>query len=206
MDGGFAFWFLRITPWILLLLLIFTWVPWRDVFEKLYGNNPYKAKVYVEAGEQITICKGKYYGDGKRGIFYTYKFKGIWQNVIVPDGYPFRYILGCRQIRVILGQPSAAPLGGMQSNRLNISASQLDQIFKAHIGTELARTIFGKAINVMTILIIIGVIAFAAYFLYKQTQPGGMLAQPVEQQQQQQQIVPSINNNRNNNILEGTIE
>lgn len=174
---------MRVLPWLLLLMLLATWVPWRNIFEKIYGNNPYKAKVYVEAGEQITICKGKYYGDYSKGILYRFKYMGAWNTVIVPAKYPYRYLLGCRQIRVLIGQPVAAPLGGMIASDIKVSSSTLDDIFNAQIGKELAKSIFGKAMNIMTILIIVAVAIFACYFLYKQTQPGGMFNnQPISEQ------------------------
>lgn len=183
---------LKILPWILFLGLILTWMPWRSIFERLWGNNPKRAKVYVEAGEQIELCKGKMSTEAPVGARYTYKCFGEWCTVIVPQKYPYRYILGCRQIRVIYGQSTAAPLGGMTDTDIAVSGETLDAIFRAHIGSDLAKTIFGKAVNYMMILMIIGGVLVVGYFLFKQLGPGIVpvqqpgIEQPLQPQQPQQ--------------------
>ena len=152
----------------MLVVLTLTWIPWRDIFEKLWGNNPRRAKVYVEAGEQVTICRGSLRGDCPKGFVYRFKYFGVWNSIIVPVKYPYRYILGCRQIRVIIGMPVAQPLGGMMLNELRVSSTALDAIFKAHIGSDLARTIFGKAFNWMMLLIVGVVLILGGYMVARQ--------------------------------------
>ncbi|GAH37491.1 unnamed protein product, partial [marine sediment metagenome] len=176
---------LYVMPWLLFVLLVITWVPWRGIFEKLWGNNPLRGKIYVEAGEQITICKGKYYTDTPKGLIYQYKYFKMGQSVIVPFDYPYRYILGCRQIRVMAGQGAAAPLGGMSDKQCVVSGGTLNAVLEAHIGTELARTIFGKTMNIMMIVIIAAGIMFVGYFLFKQfmTPTPGAIQPPAQEQQ-----------------------
>jgi len=152
---------------ILCALIAFTWIPWRDIFEKLYGNNPLKAKVYVESGEQIVVCNGEYTGDTPDGMLYYYKYKGLKGTVFVPWDYPYRYIYGRRQIRVIWGHADASPLGGMTETRLpQVTTVMLNNILSARIGAELVKGIFGKAVNWMMIIIIIGALIFGGIFFY----------------------------------------
>lgn len=172
-----------VVPWILFALLVITWIPWRDVFEKLWGNNPLRAKVYVEAGEQITICKGKYYTDTPKGLIYQYKYMKIKQAVLVGRNYPYRYILGCRQIRVQAGQGTASPLGGMTEKECVVTAGTLNAVLEAHIGKELVTTIFGKAINIMMIIIVAAGIMLIGYFMFKQFIAPGDIQPPVAEQQ-----------------------
>lgn len=146
-------------------------INWREVFEKIWGNNPTKAKVYVEAGEQITICKGVQFGDSSRGVVYRYQYFKIWQSVIVPLDYPYRYVLGRRQIRVLVGQPEAAPLGDFVTSSLPVSSGTLDAIFRANIGLQLAKTIFGKSANYMKMIIVVAIVIVAGYFLYQNMMP-----------------------------------
>lgn len=187
---------IKIAPWVLLLLLVAVWVPWRTIFEKIFGNNPYKARVYVEAGEEIKICMGRYFSDSPRGVVYSYKYQGIRQKIIVPSDYPYKFILGTRQIRAIIGNPVAQPLGGYQPSRLTLGPADLNKVFEAHIAADLAKTIFGKAVNIMAILIIIGALVLAGVFFYKQMQVGGMFyhepaAQTAPVQPEQPALQPS---------------
>ena len=153
---------------IILLILIASWIPWRTIFDKVWGNNPTKAKVYVEAGEQIILCQGRLSGDCPQGNVYRFKYFGKWQSVIVPEKYPFRYILGCRQIRLKVGDSVASPLGDMTSSSTRVSSSTLDAIFRAHIGKDLAQTVFGKTFNWMIIIIaVVGIVA-VGFFLFRQ--------------------------------------
>lgn len=175
--------FLYIMPFILFFLLVITWMPWRNIFEKLWGNNPLRAKIYVEAGEQITICKGRYYTDTPKGIIYQYKYMKMKQAVIVKFDYPYRYILGCRQIRVQAGQGTASPLGDMSVKQCVVTASTLNAVLEAHIGKELVTTIFGKAVSIMMIIIIAGGIMLIGYFLFKQFIAPGDISPPVQEQQ-----------------------
>lgn len=153
---------------LMVVLLIASWVPWRKIFEKYWGNNPTKAKVYVESGEQIILCQGNLVQSTSKAKRFRYKLFNEWQTVLVPSNYPVRYVLGCRQIRVIHGQSSPAPLGGMQESAIIVSPDTLDAIFRAHIGKDLAKTVFGKTLNYMTVIMVIVGMAIAGYFLYQQ--------------------------------------
>jgi len=155
---------------LLMIVMSSTWIPWRRLFEKLYGNNPLKGKVYIEAGEQISVCNGNYAGSvlGKNagGLLYYYKYEGLRATVFVPFTYPYRYVFGRRQIRVIWGQSNAAPLGGMSEAKLGISGDMLDDILRARIGSELVKSIFGKSVKWMTILLLVGALVIASVFMY----------------------------------------
>ena len=178
---------IKVLPWLILVLLIITWVPWRTIFERIWGNNPNRAKVYVESGEQIQLCKGKRVEDSTKGFRYRYKCYGEMQTVIVPKKYPYRYILGCRQIRVIHGNSTAAPLGGMVDSDVAVSGATLDAIFRAHIGSDLAKTIFGRTVNFMMILLIIGGVLVVVYFVFKQMNP---VTPPVQPPAIEQPLIP----------------
>lgn len=181
---------------VLLFVLIISIIPYRRLFERFFGNNPYKAKIYVEAGEQVKVCKGKYFADSPDGTVYNYKYFGVSQSVIVPLGYPFRYLEGKRQIRVLAGQTVANKYADGDKPALKVGSSQLNNIFKAHMAEDLAKSIFGKAINMMTILIIIGGVIFGIFFIVKQMQPGGALApQTTQPPAVTQPVNPPVNNN-----------
>jgi len=151
---------------VLVLIMTVTWIPWRNVFISIWGNNPLKAKIYIESGEQIDICNGKYAGDTKDGLLYEYKYKKLSAVVFVPFRYPYRYIFGRRKVRVIWGQAHAAPLGGMTQSSVGMTGVTLDNILRARIGAELVKSVFGKAINYMLIMIIIGAFIIGGIFMY----------------------------------------
>lgn len=181
---------------VMIILLIMTWIPFRSIFEHFYGNNPLKAKIYVAVGENEDICKGKYDHDSNHGWVYRYKWHGVYSTVVVPRSYPYVYVLGCRKIRVMAGHATCAPLGGMPSEYWSLSGSQLDDVLRAHIGKDLANTIFGKAVNYMMILIVIGVALFGAYFLLKQSGVIGGPSVPVQPDTPSQTVPTGINNDR----------
>lgn len=193
---------LRIIMILLGLLLILTWIPWRDVFEKFFGNNALKAKIYVEAGEQVKLCKGRYYCDDKQGTLYKYKVFGVSSVVIVPEDYPYKYLMGSRMIRVIIGHTMASSWNAdIKANKI-LTGSMLNDILDAHMGTEMARTIYGKALNIMSIVIIIGILIFAGYFIYRNVQPGGMFYQGENVPAQTQTVPNNTTNIPNNHPLE----
>ena len=187
---------LMIMPFIMLILLVAVWIDWRKLFEKIWGDNPYKARVYVIAGDKEYPCKGNYAGSTARTILYRYKFNKIWHRVIVKDTYPFIYIQGFRKVRVMIGQSYAAPLEGYHEPECKVGGATLNDVMEAHIGSDLAKTIFGKAINFMTIIIVLAVLFFGGYFMYKNvlspnvtpTQPN----QPAQQQQPAKQPIEVI--------------
>lgn len=191
-------WFLLyVMPWILFVLLIVSWMPWRDIFEKIWGNNPNRAKVYVEYGEQTILCKGRKVQGTERTARYRFKCLGVWRTVLVPKSYPMKYLLGSRMIRVVGDASSPSDLGGVTKTSIAVSGDMLDDVFRANIGANLIRTIFGKAIGVMTILIVIGILVFAGYFMYNnilkkqsgQPQPQQGIEQPVQPQQPQEPVI-----------------
>lgn len=170
---------------VLFFLTIFLIVPWREIFEKMYGNNPLKAKVYVEAGEQINFSNGSYYGSTEQGVLYTYKYKGIRYCVHVPDNYPFRFVMGRRKIRVEFGHADPSPhgvngkyshkvetleasaLGESVNTKLPISGDALEKILRARVGAELVSSVFGKAVNWVMLVVVFACIVGGGFFIYK---------------------------------------
>lgn len=158
---------LYVVPWILGLLLVVSWVPWRDVFERVWGNNPNKAKIYVEYGEQTVLCKGRKVKGNYNIQKYQFKCQGVKRIVLVRKSYPYRYLMGARMIRVVGDALSAAPLGALiDTNQTVINGEMLNEVIEANIGASLVNSIFGKVVSIMQILVILGVLVLGGYFVY----------------------------------------
>ena len=168
--------------------LVLSAVNWRGVFNKVYGNNPLRAKVYIEIGESIEFVNGSYYGAAFNYAIYSYKFHGREYSVIVPDNYPYRYVVGRRKIRVIFGQSTAAPLGGVNASDIKMSGDTLNLVLRSRIGSELVRSVFGKAINYMVVLVGVAVIGIAGYYVYTNVIKPSMPSENVTQVQKTQSI------------------
>lgn len=176
---------------IILLLgvgLLLSAINWRGMFNKIYGNNPLRAKVYIEIGESIEYVNGVYSCAALNYAIYSYKYHGREYSVIVPDNYPYRYVVGRRKIRVIFGQSTAAPLGGVNSSDIKMSGDTLNLILRSRIGSELVRSVFGKAINYMVVLVGVAVIGIAGYYVYTNVIKPSMPSENVTQVQKTQSI------------------
>lgn len=158
-----------VMPWVMLGIMVLINIPWRFMFERLWGNNPDKASVEVEYGDQVIPCKGKKIANETTPAVTTYQYKcrGEMRTVMVEAKYPYRYIMGRRQVRVIGENSEAAPLGDYKSPGTSVSGQMLNIVLQANIGSSLVKSIFGKAISIMTILIILGILAFGGYYVYR---------------------------------------
>lgn len=166
MNSVFFLWFLRIIPFVLVIALVLTWIPWRKWAFRLWGDNPEKCKVYVEYGEHIEVCDGRLAQEHPKGLWYRYKCFDRNMSVIVPRLYPYRFVFGARQIRVKFGDMYPAPLGG-EVKPVGFAPTALDELMQSNIGKNLGQTIHGKALNIMSIIIVVVIVIVGGLFLYK---------------------------------------
>lgn len=100
-----------------LLAMVASWIDWQKYIEKFWGNSPAKARVYIEADEQVECVNAKLlYSDAKRGLIYEYKWNGVYLVCTVPTNYPYKFIRGRRMIRIVFGEVSARYWDGEQTS------------------------------------------------------------------------------------------
>lgn len=99
---------------VVLLVAILVWnvVPWRELAVRWVGNDPHKARVFVRTGSGIKAVDGWYrYASGEGQVF-----KYRWQNrdiaVVVPAEYAVEYYEGRRFVWADEGEAIARPLPG----------------------------------------------------------------------------------------------
>lgn len=161
---------ITITPIILLFVIILMWIPWRSLFFKMWGDKPDRAKIYVEYGEHVEVCKGYLLTESPKGLIYSYKVYGRNYSVLVPRNYPYRFIFGSREIRVLFGDTVALPLvmaNGQPAKLPDVSPRLLDSVLKSHIGRDLVNTVFGKAVSLFMIFVILAILTVGGYYVYR---------------------------------------
>lgn len=166
--------------WLVLFVVVVIagWIDWRGLIEKHFGNDPSKARIYIESGEQVEAVNGKLLYIDSKGLIYGYKWRKQRLSVCVPNDYKYYFLKGMRMIRVVAGYEAAAPWqeGEPLSKEGVFSVSAL---VYSHLLADLVKSVtVKKQVGLMWILII-GGIAVAGYFIY-QFMTGGMAGGTVE--------------------------
>lgn len=164
----------------------------RKLVEKWVANNPNKASIYIEAGEQVERVNGKLIYSADIGSMYEYKLHGKSLIVAVPADYPFKFIRGRRKIEVRAGQAlSAYQLKDIQrkaKSRAEVEkgiftqaiaepvdlvetgnkqgAYDLNALIKGQVAVELVKSLFGKKVSTWLIVLIIAGVAAIGFFFY----------------------------------------
>lgn len=179
-------------------------IDWYKVFNKVYGDNPAKARVYIEYGEKIESIEGKLYGVLENSILYEFAWGKDKHMVIVKHDYPYMFIHGHRKIRVLPGQAFAAPIAGVSGKVFQ--TAPLDEGKSPELGgsRELNVTIRGqtqidmvksikshKATSIMAIILVVAAVGVGLWFFYNNMIKDSDII-PVQQQQQQPTPTQSI--------------
>ena len=139
-------------------------IPWRAVFEKHFGNNPQKARIFILIGEQEQPVNGNFVHADEDGYFYYYKWNKVFYQVFVPAKYPWRFLHGRRRINVVAGQAEASPLG---DEKYSGSGEALNTMIGSKIAIQLVRSVSGSKAVPWVIIIIVAVALIGGYFVMK---------------------------------------
>lgn len=152
---------------ILIAGMVFGLVDWRSIFEKVFGNDERKARIYMDVGGTYKKIKAKRIDYTDLGATYQFKIGKETKQVILTKDYPEKYCDGRRVILMELGQGTAKlTLGNNESPTVGLNEISLLTLGKF-------ANDFGKAFTTQSSLswkwfILIGVIVIAGYFIYQQ--------------------------------------
>lgn len=139
---------------------------WQKEFEKRWGNQPSKARIYIEADEQVVSLAGKMLYTGTKGVIYGYKWDKVECVVCVPFNYPYKFIRGKRMIRVVAGEASARVWDETQLSKDGVFS--VSALVQSHLVRELVKSMSGGGLvlNWKMWLLIAGGVAVAGYVVY----------------------------------------
>lgn len=159
---------------VFLVAIVFAFVDWRGIIEKYFGNNPSKARVYLEYKNQIIkSIKARYVYDDEEGLLYVYKFEGNICPVIVPNNYDGSFFRGSLMIKVQLGDVVAT---NWHRDSVEFGSRKLSMFVLGKFVDDLVKsyTTAGLGFSPKWILVI-GGIAVVGFIVYKFVIEGGML-------------------------------
>lgn len=178
---------------LLIVAGILTQIDWYKVFNRFYGDDPRKARIYVEFGEKVDPVEGWLYGTTEKMSIYQFVWSKTRHMVQVPHKYPWRFIRGRRMIRYFPGNAWAQPLAGFNYDLVG-GSRELNVTIESQTTIDMVKSVKGhKPISIIAIVVVVLAVAVGAWFLYtnmsKQNEPEPT---PVEQTTQPtpSQLVP----------------
>src|SRR4030042_5037590 len=88
---------------IVLIAAILTNIDWYKLFYRKWGNDPMKAKVYVDYGENEMFYDGYYLYVDNYAIYYEYYIDKARYVVRVPIAWEWVFVSGRRKVLVDCG-------------------------------------------------------------------------------------------------------
>jgi hypothetical protein len=150
---------------LLVTVGIIKMIPWRDLFEKYFGNNPEKARVFIEIGEEVKPVNGELSHAGINGDMYRYKYRKLIFTVDVPADYPYKFLHGRRLIRVNYGEVVAKRFDEKTDGQGG--AYDVDILLRSQIAVQLVKSVSGSKAIPWLIIGIAAVVLVAGYFVVK---------------------------------------
>lgn len=149
---------------LLVIGLLMSLIDWRKIFERLFGNNPMKARVYVETDEQVEVMNGKMVYSGTKGMMYQYHWQKENCVVCVPFDYPYKYLNGRRMIRVRCGEVSPRAWDGKPLASEGVFS--VSALVYSHLVREAVMAMTSKKQTPWLWIMIISGVLLAGYILY----------------------------------------
>lgn len=175
-----------VTIGLLVVSLLIGFIPWRKIGESIFANDPTKAYLYIEFGDEGMDCvEAKYFYSNEKGLKYSYKWRGNDLVVAVPVHYCFRWLHGRRCLRLAHpGDAWASPLGVLSVPKdIQKSAFDLNALVRGHVAVELVRSVYGSSKVSIVVIVIIAIALLAGYFIYQNEGLPGIGSNPPAQQQ-----------------------
>lgn len=164
---------------LLVLVGILRQIDWFSVFNKFYGNDPRKGKIYVDFGENELFYEGKYLYSDDKWLYYDYEVGKQDFTVAVPMGWKFVFVRGRRKILVDFGNEFAKPL--CHSDRIPsiMGAPLLNVSIQKKLAVDMVNSIESrKGLKLGMILIAIAIILCAIIWWRTQSNQTPVINQP----------------------------
>lgn len=149
----------------LILVGILRQIDWFSVFNKFYGNDPKKGKIYVDYGENEIFYDGDYIFSDDTWLYYEYKVGHFWFTVAVPIDWKFLFIRGRRKILVDFGSEFAKPLDADDKIPPTMGALLLTASIQKKLAVDMVNSIEShKGWKIGMLLIAVAIIAVGVIY------------------------------------------
>lgn len=157
---------------LLVASIIIARIDWQRFFERRYGNNPDRARIYIESDENVMSVPGELIYSGAEGMVYGYKWLDVHCVVCVPENYPFKFLHGRRMIRVRAGETT--PRGWDETTLSPEGVFSVSALVRSHLVRELVLSMTGGGVSLgwLKWVLVIGVVVAVGYLIF--TQMGGV--------------------------------
>jgi hypothetical protein len=175
---------------IVIIAIILQRIDWYKVFDRKYGYNPLRGRLYLENGDNINILDAKRIHSGTEGDIYEYRWENERLTVCLPPDYPHKNVKGWRLIRAVAGEaaaryPSNTQLvyAGVRRRRTGEAAARypsntqlapegvfsVSALVFSHLVTDLVKSMTGTKTGLnWKWFVVMAVVGVVAYFLFTQ--------------------------------------
>jgi hypothetical protein len=170
---------------LLMVIGVLRMLDWYAIFNRFYGNNPHKGKIYVDFGENEQYCDGELVGSDDRFLFYNYQMGNREFTVAVPYQYQYIFVRGRRKICVDYGNEFAKPITYADA-RVSIAlqpqngASVLNASIKKKLAVDMVNSVESRKGIKLSLIIILLAVAIGGFIIYRTMIQKPETNQPVE--------------------------
>jgi len=163
-------------------------IDWYSFFYKRFGNDPNKAKVYVDFGDNELFYDGWYVFNDDKFYYYAYDIGARHFTAVVPAGWKEIYVRGRRKLCVDFGQEFAKPLTGDDKIPALMGADLLNKSMKKYLAVAMVNSLESRKGFKIGIFVLIVVVAIGGFLIYRNMKkPAPVTPPPVTQNQTQTQ-------------------
>ncbi len=177
---------------LLIIIGILRQVDWFNVFNKFYGNDPRKGKIYVDFGENELFYDGIYLYSDDKWLYYDYEIGKNDFTVAVPVGWEFVFVRGRRKILVDFGSEHAKPLSGKDKIPSAMGAALLNASIKKKLAVDMVNSIEShKGLKMGMVLLVVALLAVAMVWWWQSSKEKPVMTnEPVTTQNVTSQNTP----------------
>ena len=194
----------------LIIFGILRQIDWFNFFNKRYGNDTEKGKVYVDFGENELFYDAVYLYSDNKYLYYDYDIGKHNFTVRVPMDWKFIFVRGRRKICVDFGHENAKPLDAGDAYPDTIGAELLNKSIDKRLAVAMVNSLESRKGFKLGMLLIIAVIVVAGILWWKNSSKPEVpvvppaVTQPVQQDPGDQQLTPDqMTDQELKDLLEG---
>jgi hypothetical protein len=175
---------------LLILVGILRQVDWFNFFNKFYGNDPEKGKIYVDFGENELFYDGYYLYSDDVFMYYNYDIGKHNFTVRVPIRWHYVFVRGRRKICVDFGHENAKPLYTGDAYMSTMGAELLNKSIDKRLAVAMVNSLESRKGFKIGMILIIAVIVIGGILWWRSQSKPETPVTPVPTEQQQTQQPP----------------
>lgn len=169
-----------------IVISIIRTVDWYNVFYKRYGNDPNKAKVYVDFGDNELFYDGWFVFNDEKFYYYAYDIGHRHYTAIVPAGWKEVFIRGRRKISVDFGIEMAKPLITDDRIPALMGAELLNKSMQKYLAVAMVNSLESRKGIKIGIFVLIIVVVIGGFLIYRNMNKSEPVTPPAVTQNQTQ--------------------